>query len=150
MGATMNKDLVLFLIRAKRKTYAAKGAEVESSRPNSHDLKYEEEDLKYIDTYLGGSRFSGEEAIWKSGLPLWAMNYTGRVIGESFSGDFLKAALYNVPEDKPFRGPETFTQGDYIYLCRVDGSIEWYQGYEEIKYQGKKIYECFFHGGIIE
>lgn len=37
----MNKDLVLFLIRAKRKTYAAKGAEVESSRPNSHDPKYQ-------------------------------------------------------------------------------------------------------------
>lgn len=139
-----------FLIKAKINTYAGKGAESSPSRPLSHDLRYEENDLLYIDTYLGGECFSGEEAIWKDYIPIWAMNYSGRVIGENFSGDFLKAALKEVPYDKPYRGPVYFHDGNYTYVCKVDGSFEWYQGYEEILYHGVRIYECYFHGGKIK
>ena len=54
-----NEKVVEFLISAKKATYAGKGNQTDPSRPNSHDLKYSEEDLKYIDTYLGGSKFAG-------------------------------------------------------------------------------------------
>ncbi len=47
-----------------------------------------------------------------SPAPSWSMNYIGRVTGDNFSGDFLKEALLRVPEDKPFRGPEDYTNGD--------------------------------------
>ena len=102
----MDKQLVGFLIRAKQATYAGKGAETASSRVNSHDLVYREGEYMYYDTYLGGDKFAGEEALWISEVPYWSMNYVGRVTGENFSGDFLKEALLNVPEDKPFRGPD--------------------------------------------
>lgn len=144
-----NDELIRFLIEAKRKTYAGKGPEGTPSRPSSHDLQYEEKDLLYIDTYLGGERFSGEEAVWKKNIPVWAMNYSGRVIGENFSGDFLKAALREIPYDKPYRGPAYFQDGAYTYVCKVDGTFEWFQGYEEILYHDERIYECFFHGGIV-
>jgi hypothetical protein len=48
----MNDELISFLLRAKKATYAGHGAEVVSSRPASHDLFYAENDLTYIDTYL--------------------------------------------------------------------------------------------------
>lgn len=32
----------------------------------------------YYDTYLGGEKFAGEEALWISGNPYWSMNYVGR------------------------------------------------------------------------
>ena len=143
-------DLVSFLIRAKQKTYAGHGAEVGPSRPASHDLRYEEGNLLYIDTFLGGEKFTGEEALWKDGVPLWSMNYSGRVTGENFSGDFLKEALFNVPASAPYRGPAIYKNGDYSYHCKVDGSFEWFQGYEEIFYLDKKIYELYFHGGIVK
>jgi len=57
----MDKNVIKFLIKAKKATYAGKGAQTASSRPNSHDLQYSEGQLKYIDTYLGGSKFAGEE-----------------------------------------------------------------------------------------
>ena len=61
----MEKDEVIeFLMRAKRATYAGKGAETVPSRPESHDLEYREGELRYIDTYLGGAQFAGEEAVW--------------------------------------------------------------------------------------
>ena len=146
----MDRDLVSFLIRAKKATYAGKGAESAPSRPQSHDLRYAEGDLLYIDTYLGGNRFAGEEALWTGGQPVWSMNYAGRVLGENFSGDFLKAALLRVPDDMPFRGPALYTEGAYAYRCQVDGSFGWFQGRETIKYKEQLIYECFFHGGLIE
>ena len=102
----MDKKLGNFLITAKKATYAGKGAETASSRVKSHDLIYQDGEYMYYDTYLGGDKFAGEEALWISEVPFWSMNYIGRVTGDNFSGDFLKEALLLVPEDKPFRGPD--------------------------------------------
>lgn len=143
-------DIIQFLIRAKKATYAGKGAETVSSRPASHDLVYSENNLMYYDTYLGGDRFAGEEAVWIDNIPYWSMNYAGCVTGDNFSGDFLKDTLSHVNVDKPFRGPEIYSDGDYTYCCRVNGVFEWFQGYESISFKGNIIYECFFHGGTIK
>jgi len=142
-------DLLEFLLRAKKTTYAGKGAFSESSRPESHDLHYNEGDLLYIDSYLGGEQFAGEEALWKNGLPFWSMNYTGRVLQENFSGDFLKEALSLVPADAPYRGPGIHANGDYVYHCEASGDFTWFKGSEEIYCKGSKVYECVFHGGKI-
>ena len=104
----------------------------------------------YYDTYLGGDKFAGEEALWISEIPYWSMNYVGRVTGDNFSGDFLKEALLRVPEDKPFRGPAEYSNGEYFYQCSIDGDYEWFQGKETISYKGSQIYECYFHGGLIK
>ncbi len=146
----MEKRLVEFLMEAKKSTYAGKGPEAESSRPASHDLQYFEGDLLYIDSYLGGEQFSGEEAVWKDGKPIWAMNYCGRTIAEGFSGDFLKQALANVPFDMPYRGPAEYRNGDHLYKCTVKGDFHWFGGYEEIFNDGVKVFECIFHGGVIK
>ena len=146
----MDKKTIAFLIRAKQATYAGKGAETASSRVKSHDLAYREGEYMYYDTYLGGEKFAGEEALWLADIPYWSMNYVGRVTGECFSGDFLKEALLHVPEDEPYRGPREYTNGDYSYHCETEGSFDWFQGRESIDYQGKQIYECCFHGGLIK
>lgn len=139
-----------FLLRAKKSTYAAGGMEITPSRPNSHDLRYAEDEFLYIDTYLGGKRFVGEEALWIHGLPVWSMNYSGRVLDQQFNGDFLKRALLLVPPEHPFRGPETYQEGQMRYCCRVDGDDDWFRGFEEILFDHERIYECFFHGGRVE
>ena len=146
----MDKKIVDFLIRAKRATYAGKGAETASSRIASHDLVYREGDLMYYDTYLGGEKFAGEEALWIADVPYWSMNYVGRVTGAPFSGDFLKEALLHVPEDAPYRGLAYYENGDYAYSCSVEGEFDWFQGKESITYQSRLIYECYFHGGMIQ
>ena len=141
--------LTAFLLRAKRRTYAGKGSETTPSRAASHDFACEEGEYAYYDTYLGGEQFAGEEAVWHRGMPVWSMNYVGRVTGENFSGDFLKEALLHVPHDRPFRGPAVFEKGGYRYHCISDGEFSWFHGYEEIFYQQERIYECRFHGGLI-
>lgn len=108
-----------FLLLAKRNTYAAKGMQTKSSRTNSHDFSYADNSgYTYYDTYLGGECFAGEEAVWFYDIPIWSMNYAGRVIGEHFNLDFLREVLMKVPEKMSFRGPE-ISKGDYhLYtLC---------------------------------
>jgi hypothetical protein len=148
----MNKDFVPFLIRAKRATYAS-GAEPDgSSRSASHDLHFEEGDYAYLDTYLGGFKFIGEEAVWKSGKPIWGMNYYGWMVSstipEGFS-EFLKQALQRVTEASPYRGPEEYKDGNFSYGCGCEGDLTRFSGEEWIELNGKVIYELVFHGGEI-
>ena len=142
-------DLVHFRLKANKNTYAAFMNEVKSTRLNSHDFRYEEGPFVYYDTYLGGEQFAGEEAIWRKGQAVYAMNYMGRVIRDSFSGNFLKEALRAATIEMPYRGPEFYQAGEYTYKCKASGSFVWFQGYEEIFCTNEKIYECFFHGGVL-
>ena len=146
----MDDKVLEFLIEAKKNTYAGKKGEVESSRLNSHDLKYEKDNLMYYDTYLGGDLSSGEEALWINNEPCWSMNYIGRVKENNFSGDFLKEALLLVNKEYPYRGPSYYKNEDYEYIMEVKGDFKWFYGHEIIKYKNVEIYECNFHGGLVK
>lgn len=141
-------EMIEFRLEANRNTYAGFSNEVSSTRLDSHDFRFEKGEWTYHDTYVGGEQFAGEEAVWKSGKAVWAMNYCGRVLDQKFSGNFLKAALRAADKKLPFRGPEFFQDGEYVYKTSVGGGIEWFQGFEEIFCGGDKVYECFYHGGI--
>ena len=141
-------QLISFRLEANVNTYAAFMNEAPSTRLDSHDYRYENGDYTYHDTYVGGEQFAGEEAIWKKGKALYAMNYMGRVLAKEFSGNFLKAALRAADHKMPYRGPQYFEDGEYTYKCSVNGDFTWFQGYEEIYWQDKKVYECYFHGGL--
>ena len=143
------EDIIRFRLEANVNTYAAFMNEVDSTRLDSHDYRYEKGEYVYHDTYVGGEQFAGEEAVWKAGKAVYAMNYMGRVLDDKFSGNFLKEALHHVPEEKPFRGPDHYASGDYSYQCDTDGDFAWFQGKETICYRGEMIYECYFHGGMI-
>ncbi|MBR4245586.1 MAG: helix-turn-helix transcriptional regulator [Treponema sp.] len=153
MNVTPGKDadlneLIEFRLEANVNTYAAFMNEVQSTRLDSHDFRYQNGDYVYHDTYVGGEQFAGEEAVWKSGKSVYAMNYLGRVLSKEFSGNFLKDALRHADKKMPYRGPEHYEDGEYIYKCSVNGNFEWFQGYEEIFWREKKVYECYFHGGL--
>lgn len=142
-------EIIDFRLKANQNTYAAFMNEVDSTRFDSHDFRYEQGQYSYHDTYIGGEQFAGEEAVWKNGHAIYAMNYIGRVLKDTFSGNFLKEALRAATADMPYRGPEYYQSGEYIYKCKVSGDFTWYQGYEEIYCNHDKVYECYFHGGIM-
>jgi hypothetical protein len=145
-----HQNLIPFLLKAKRCTYAGKGAFSPSSRPYSKDLEYREGEFYYLDSYFGGNRFSGEEVVYFQNKPVWAMNYTGRTLDSRFSGDFLKSALLKGTEELPYRGPELYREGMYTYRLKTEGCFEWFSGYETILIGDTVVYECYFHGGTIE
>lgn len=143
-------QLIAFRLEANVNTYAAFMNETDSTRFDSHDFSYSNGPYTYHDTYVGGEQFAGEEAIWYEGKSQYAMNYIGRVLGQQFSGDFLKEALRNADVNMPYRGPEYYQSGEYVYKCNVAGEFSWFQGNEEIYCNNQKVYECYFHGGVMK
>ncbi len=143
-------EIIGFRLEANVNTYAAFMNETDSTRLDSHDFRYEKGEYVYHDTYVGGEQFAGEEAVWKKGKAVYAMNYMGRVLDDKFSGNFLKEALRNADYKMPYRGPEYYRTGEYTYKCKVSGNVKWFQGHEEIYWVDEIVYECYFHGGLLK
>ena len=149
-------DIVNFIAEAKKNTYASFGAgKVEPSRLASTDLAYESKsfkDYRYLDTYVGGANFSGTEVVYFKDSPVWSMNYIGRLLSDegTHTIDFLTSALANVDCTIPYRGPEFFRNGKYIYVNSVTGDFDWFQGLEKIYYEDEVVHELVYHGGIIK
>lgn len=152
-----------FLVYAKLNTYANSNAEkINSSRAGSKDYHFEEiiegEKMTYHDTYFGGTRFMGEEVVYRStNSPKWGMNYYGITLDESLSEEAmdkaLRPALMKVGEDSsvlPVRGPSKLENQGYTYTFKSIGTIENFTGIEEIYKEGKLIYQLKCHGGMIE
>ena len=142
--------LIDFRLEANVNTYAAYMNETDSTRLDSHDYSYSNGQYTYHDTYVGGEKFAGEETICLNDKIQYAMNYLGRVLNQQFSGDFLKEALRMADKSMPYRGPEYYQSGEFTYKCSVTGDFCWYQGYEEIYCNNVKVYECYFHGGVMK
>lgn len=143
-------EMIPFLLRAKRATYAAGIGPHASSRPGSKDLHFEEAPYLYIDTYLGDFDFIGEEAVWRDGAPIWSMNYYGWMNTDQIPAAFsacLKGALSAVPAGAPFRGPRRYESGGLVYECDWSGDVNRFFGTEHILADGAVIYELRFHGG---
>ncbi len=148
----ISDEFSAFLLRAKRATYAS-GAEPEDGpRLSSHDLPYREGEWSYLDSYLGGRTFIGEEAVWKGKTAVWGMNYFGWMetedIPQGFS-PFLKHALMAAPPETPLRGPQRFTEGVFDFFCTWEGDLRHFQGKEQILFRGTCIYQLVFHGGFL-
>lgn len=146
-------ELTAFLLAAKKAAYAGDGVHAASSRPASIDLPFQQGDYTYLDTYLGGYAFIGEEAVWLRGKPVWGMNYYGTMtvpeIPAGFS-QFLKDALLLVPAEAPYRGPHRYEAGIFTYTCAWEGTLGSYSGQEKIFAGEEVIYWLKFHGGAIQ
>lgn len=152
------KELLDFLIEAKIQTYANENVEkVDSSRQNSIDYEYKNETMTYHDTYFGGTNFMGEEIIYTNeGLPIWGMNYYGRLLDDSLTEEAmdkaLRPALMLVGQSQdvlPLRGPKEYVNNEYKYTFDSNGTLSNFEGTENIYKNDIKIYELKCHGGSI-
>ena len=156
------KDILDFLIRAKKNTYAnGNSAKVISSRLGSKDYQYEEtidnNKLCYHDAYFGGEKFIGCEVVYIDDKPIWGMNYNGYAVIENLSEEAmdnaLRPALMKVGIDNsvlPVRGPSEFINGEYKYTFIQSGTMERFTGLERIYKNDNLIYELNCSGGIIK
>lgn len=151
-----------FLLKAKKMTYASSDApKVSSSRIESVDYEFKEsvegEEMIYHDTFFGGTKFIGEEVIYRGGKVKWAMNYYGVTLDDNLSEEVmdnaLRPALMQVGKDEsvlPVRGPSHFVNNGYTYTFSSEGDLFNFTGTEEIYYKDNLIFTLKCHGGIIE
>ena len=79
------------------------------------------------------------------------MNYYGSVLSEKVDSDsiyvFLRKSMCRVNEDRPFRGPKEFKEGDFVYTDYNEGDISRFRGTEKIFFKGEEVYRLEYHGG---
>ena len=150
----MSSQLVPFLIKAKRHTYAAgPAANVESLLAGGTQLEYRAGDWFYRDIYFGEEFFTGQEMVYYRNRPWWSMVYAGGVKLEEPPPDqissFVRRAIIMGDAQAPFRGPDSFEEGDFRYACAWRGTIEWFEGMEVIFHRERIAYQLTFSGGMI-
>jgi len=147
-----------FLCDAKRATYASQdgSTRVKPLLKGSHQLEFLQGSLFYRDVYYGGDFFIGQETVYFQDAPLWGMAYAGGLnAGIEAAGtpgiyDFLGVALRAVPQNAPFRGPESLEQGAFTYTNRILGTFARFSGVETIAYQTLPVYQLHYSGGLIK
>jgi len=161
------EELNQFLGKAALATYAGGGEVVDPSGPDFvaripgfKELRYEEGDFEYQDSYAGFFRSAGQEVVWYKKVPVWSQCYAGGMteqyenneefVRETF--DFLKKALSQGEKCATFqpRGPKNFKEGDWSYNCKLTGNIAEFQGSEEIRHKGEIVFTHNFSGGLLK
>lgn len=148
-------ELSKFLVKAKIATYAADGeANERTLQDGAKELTLEDSMFKYRDRYYGFNPFIGEEVVFENRKIVWSMNYYGKIISDVVSAKevygFLKSAMRQVKEDRPFRGPTNFKSSDFEYTDESRGDINDFSGTEKIFFKRREIYRLTYQGGIVK
>lgn len=149
------RELYKFLVEAKKSTYAAgNSAPKIVNDDKSTTLVFENGDWKYHDNYFGGEPYGGREVVFFENQPVYMMVYYGRVdnsvtdINKVYG--VLMDALKLIPEDKPYRGPEKYNNGNLSYENSFTGEVDNFFGEEIITENGKEIYKAKYIGGFVD
>lgn len=156
MGVKVDlEQLETFIVKAKAATYVGGGAKSPSCRPGSHDLKFQDGDFAYLDSYFGGVDFIGEEVVYYKGEPVWAMNYYGRILEPEMieaaeAGSIIKQSLTEMYKEGRFLGGFEHDTDDGVYTDTSVGDVASFTGKEWITRAGVIVYDLVYHGGLIK
>jgi hypothetical protein len=143
-----------FIVRAKAATYVGDSEHAAPSRAGSHELRFEDGDWAYHDSYFGGTDFIGQEVVYWAGQPVWGMNYYGRILYDdqitaAETGQMIKSSLSRMYREGRFLGGFEHKENGLFYVDLSQGSIEYFQGRETIRRGQLIVYELEYHGGLI-
>jgi hypothetical protein len=152
------ESILDFLLNAKRATYASQGddASVPPLLTGSRQLEHRDGSYFYRDIYFGVAYFVGQETVYENEQPLWSMGYSGGVEQSIASRDemrsiyaFLRSALRQVPKESPYRGPQEYSDGIYVYRNSYHGDFERFWGEETIFRGTDVVYSLRYGGGLL-
>jgi hypothetical protein len=149
------EQLNAFIVQAKAATYVGGGAKSLAYRPGSHDLQFHQGGLSYLDSYFGGTDFLGQEVVYFEDRPVWVMNYYGRVLEPALisaveAGRIIQESLSKMYQEGRFLGGFQHSTQSGTYTDTSEGDVSSFRGHEWIVRQGVRVYELFYHGGLVK
>lgn len=149
----MQHDLLKqFLLRAN-KPHADGTAELLHGADISRSIIFEDGDWKFHDNFFGGEPYGGREVIFYKNEPIWMRLYYGAVADKTDAHtvyEVLRHALQHPDKAKPYRGPDKYVIGEYVYTNTVTGEIDKFSGRESITQNGKEVYWATYFGGLVD
>lgn len=119
----------------------------------STTIPYVQGPWRSSDNFFGGEPYGGRVIVFYHDKPYWMMVYYGWVAEDVQTNPVyavLRNALMAMPDDYPYRGPNTYTDGEYTYTNAWDGEVDRFTGTEEIHHSGRLIYQAEYAGGLVD
>ena len=152
----MNKEeITKFLFEGRRQTNAKAGGQVSPAINGTEQTEYAENDWLYRDIYFNGKNsFSGIDAVYYQGQPVWASSYFGKFQGitEEELDKILRQVIIDHPTTNAWQKVERQKYNDYEYENIPDSenqSIDEVSGVERILKDGQEIYTLYYAGGML-
>lgn len=151
----MENSLEKFIVTAKAASYVGDGNALPPSRPNAHEIGFRQDNWHYLDSYFGGTDFVGQETVWQTEQPVWAMNYYGRIlradlIDADVAGRVIKQALSEMYLEGRFLGGFNWSRAAHSYQDKNTGDVTSFFGTERIIMSQVEVYRLDYHGGLIK
>ncbi len=148
------QDLEQFIIAAKAACYIGGSGAVKPCRPGAHDLAFQKDTYRYLDSYFGGTDFLGQEVVWYNTHPVWAMNYYGYIVqpddfNAKLAGGVIVKSLAALYAQGRFLGAFSYDVDGYTYVDKNQGDVQKFHGIETISRGGIELYRLEYHGGCI-
>lgn len=150
------KELLDFLYRAQLHGYGS-DRKPYSGIDGANALSYIEDDkgFGFVDIWYGGEPFRGIMMVRYKSIACWVMTYGGEIFPDVDKEPVcacLKAALSNLQQDSPWRGPAVLTHENGLrYVNRWSGDIAKFKGKEYIYQSGaSRLYEAAYEGGFVD
>ena len=145
------KDLIDFLVVARRETYA-----IPDGTPvgdGTMQMLWDAGDWSYRDRYAGQNPYGGHEIVWHDGRVVWMKNYMAEVLTDRLPMaeiyDFQREVLGRPDPEHLMRGPASYERGPFAYANTVTGDLARFSGEETIRHEGEPVYRMIFHGGLV-
>ncbi|HJZ04425.1 hypothetical protein A2634_03145 [Candidatus Amesbacteria bacterium RIFCSPHIGHO2_01_FULL_48_32] len=143
-----------FLIDSNRAGYAGGEEKKWIKEPDgSTRIPFEKGEWRSDDHFYGGEPYVGMMIVSYESRAVWSMIYYGWVVegveAEAVYG-ILRGALMQMPEEYPYRGPQEYKRGDFVYRNKWDGELDRFSGEETIEQRGKLIYKADYRGGEVD
>ena len=152
----MNKEeIAKILFNGRRKTNAKAGGQVSPGVDGTEQTEYTEGDWLYRDIYFNGEKsFSGIDAVYYQGQPVWASSYFGKFQGitEEELDKILRQTIIDHPMTNAWQEIKRQKYNDYEYENIPDSesqSIDEVSGTEQILKDGKEVYVLHYSGGML-
>jgi hypothetical protein len=148
-------ELEAFILEAKSHCYVGHGQKTQRPcRLGSHDLSFTKAGFSYLDSYFGGTDFMGQETVWRDGIPVWGMNYYGKILNDDLmkaetAGRIITSSLQALYTQGRFLGGFKQEVEGYHDNDQSDGTYRRFTGWETIHRDHMLLYQLDYHGGII-
>ncbi|NJK46128.1 MAG: hypothetical protein HC933_19360 [Pleurocapsa sp. SU_196_0] len=147
-------EITAFIVKAKTNTWNDNRQASLSYRPGSRDLQYHEADLSYMDSYFGNVDFLGQEVVWRKNLPIWTMNYYGRILRPDLysgaqAGTTSQIGRGQIYKWNTFLGKYMFVLEHSTFFTETKGDVSSFSGSEWHEINGVVVYRFDFHGGQV-
>jgi len=143
-----------FLVASNKAGYAGGNSKRWIKEPDgSTTIPFEQGEWKSHDNFFGGEPYGGRTIVFHNGKPEWMMVYYGWVVEHADADqvyEVLRNSLKQMPEDYPYRGPERYEEGQFVYSNQWTGELERFSGEERIIQGEKLLYQANYIGGEVD